>query len=74
MNLYSVRHDEGRIHHTFSKQTSTVSVLALMHDERAFLSGSWDASILVSAFCCRATIGLIDHLLIALGLEQWAIE
>ncbi|KAF8543250.1 WD40-repeat-containing domain protein [Trichophaea hybrida] len=45
INLQSVRHDEGKIITTLRKHTSAVSVLALAHDERSVLSGSWDKNI-----------------------------
>ena len=45
INLYSVRHDEGkRIAHLL-KHKSAVSVLTLAQDERSVLSGSWDKNV-----------------------------
>ncbi|GAA5883383.1 hypothetical protein JCM3774_004870 [Rhodotorula dairenensis] len=58
VNLWTVRHDEGQIRHVFRPAASptaapaqghspkaAVSVLALDHDERSFLSGGWDGRI-----------------------------
>ncbi|KAH8588093.1 WD40-repeat-containing domain protein [Bisporella sp. PMI_857] len=45
INLFSVRHDEGkRIAHLL-KHKSAVSVLTLARDERSVLSGSWDKNV-----------------------------
>ncbi|KAL3422660.1 transcription factor protein [Phlyctema vagabunda] len=45
INLYSVRHDEGKRIAFMSKHTSAVSVLTLAHDEKSVLSGSWDKNV-----------------------------
>jgi transcriptional activator SPT8 len=46
INLQSVRHDEGKRITCLRQHTSAVSVLTLAPDEKSFLSGSWDKSIL----------------------------
>jgi transcriptional activator SPT8 len=47
INLVTVRHEEGKCHHVFRKHTAPVSVLTIMPEERSFISGSWDKSIVV---------------------------
>jgi len=46
VNLYSVRHDEGRRLFSMQKHKSAVSVLTLAQDEKSVLSGSWDKSVI----------------------------
>jgi transcriptional activator SPT8 len=45
INLYSVRHDEGKRIAYMHKHKSAVSVLTLAQDEKSVLSGSWDKNI-----------------------------
>ncbi|KAH6724559.1 WD40-repeat-containing domain protein [Leptodontidium sp. MPI-SDFR-AT-0119] len=45
INLYSVRHDEGKRIAYMSKHKSAVSVLTLAQDEKSVLSGSWDKNV-----------------------------
>ncbi|EHL01168.1 putative Transcription factor SPT8 [Glarea lozoyensis 74030] len=45
INLYSVRHDEGKRIAYMQKHKSAVSVLALAQDEKSVLSGSWDKNV-----------------------------
>ena len=46
INLQSVRHDEGKRITWLRGHTSAVSSLSLAPDEKSFLSGSWDKTIL----------------------------
>jgi transcriptional activator SPT8 len=46
INLYSVRHDEGRRLFSMQKHKSAVSVLTMSQDEKSVLSGSWDKSVI----------------------------
>ncbi|KAJ3390424.1 Transcription factor spt8 [Lobulomyces angularis] len=46
INLYSVRHEEGQCHYTFTRHKQVVSVIKISPDEKSFLSGSWDRQIL----------------------------
>ncbi|KAF9972809.1 Transcription factor spt8 [Actinomortierella ambigua] len=46
INLWTPRHEEGTCHHVFRKHTAPVSCLKLTPDQRGFISGSWDHSIL----------------------------
>jgi transcriptional activator SPT8 len=45
INLYSVRHDEGKLIACLQKHKSAVSVLTLDRDEKSVLSGSWDKNV-----------------------------
>lgn len=45
INLYSVRHDEGKLIASLQKHTSAVSVLTLDREEKSVLSGSWDKNV-----------------------------
>ncbi|CAG8975459.1 hypothetical protein HYALB_00004773 [Hymenoscyphus albidus] len=45
INLYSVRHDEGKRITALQKHKSAVSVLTLAQDEKSVLSGSWDKNV-----------------------------
>ncbi|RKF60500.1 Transcription factor SPT8 [Erysiphe neolycopersici] len=46
INLYSIRHEEGRRIAYMHNHKSAVSVLKLAQDEKSVLSGSWDKKIL----------------------------
>jgi transcriptional activator SPT8 len=45
INLYSVRHDEGKRIAILNQHKSAVSVLTLASDEKSVLSGSWDKNV-----------------------------
>ncbi|KIN04510.1 hypothetical protein OIDMADRAFT_116415, partial [Oidiodendron maius Zn] len=45
INLYSVRHDEGKLIASLQKHKSAVSVLTLDKEEKSVLSGSWDKNV-----------------------------
>ncbi|KAI9292689.1 WD40 repeat-like protein [Neoconidiobolus thromboides FSU 785] len=45
INLYTVRHEEGKLHHVFREHGEPVSVLKTFNNEKALISGSWDKSI-----------------------------
>ncbi|KAI1004431.1 hypothetical protein K3495_g3785 [Podosphaera aphanis] len=45
INLYSVRHDEGKRIAHMHQHKSAVSVMKLASDEKSVLSGSWDKNI-----------------------------
>jgi transcriptional activator SPT8 len=45
INLYSVRHDEGKRITCLQQHTNAVSVLSLAADEKSVLSGSWDKNV-----------------------------
>lgn len=46
IRLQSIRHEEGKEIALLQKHTSAVSVLSISSDEKSFLSGSWDKSVL----------------------------
>ncbi|PBP17791.1 WD40 repeat-like protein, partial [Diplocarpon rosae] len=45
INIYAVRHDEGKRIAYMMKHKSAVSVLTLAQDEKSVLSGSWDKNV-----------------------------
>ncbi|CZR63086.1 related to transcription factor SPT8 [Phialocephala subalpina] len=45
INLYSVRHDEGKKITSLRLHKAAVSVLTLAQDEKSVLSGSWDKNV-----------------------------
>ncbi len=45
INLYTVRHDEGRCHDVLRHHKSPVSCMSLSADEKWVVSGSWDKSV-----------------------------
>jgi transcriptional activator SPT8 len=47
INLYTVRHEPGKVHYTFAEHHAAVSALALSSDEKSVFSGSHDGHALV---------------------------
>lgn len=47
INLFTVRHEPGRLCHTMSSHRGHVSALALDHDEKGFFSAGWDGDAIV---------------------------
>lgn len=48
INLFTVRHEEGKCHHVLRQHKAPVSVLKITQDETGCVSGSWDKTVLVS--------------------------
>ncbi|KAH9951464.1 WD40 repeat-like protein [Amylocystis lapponica] len=46
INLFTVRHDPGRLCHAMRGHRGPVSALALQHDEKGFFSAGWDGEAL----------------------------
>ncbi|CAG8539092.1 3966_t:CDS:10 [Ambispora gerdemannii] len=46
INLFTVRHEEGKCHHVLKEHNGPVSVLKITQDEIGFISGSWDKQVL----------------------------
>ncbi|KAI0054140.1 WD40 repeat-like protein [Auriscalpium vulgare] len=46
INLYTIRHEPGRVFHTFQGHRGPVSALSLDHDEQGFFSAGWDGDAL----------------------------
>ncbi|CAH1761387.1 15081_t:CDS:10 [Entrophospora sp. SA101] len=46
INLYTVRHEEGRCHHVLRHHKAPVSVLKITQEETGCVSGSWDKTVL----------------------------
>jgi len=45
INLFTVRHACGKIHHVFRKHKAPVSALVLADKDRTMISGSWDRGV-----------------------------
>ncbi|KAI0256810.1 WD40-repeat-containing domain protein [Lactifluus subvellereus] len=46
INLFTVRHEPGRLFHVMQGHRGPVSALSLQHDERGFFSAGWDGQVL----------------------------
>ncbi|KAA1471108.1 WD40 repeat-like protein [Dentipellis sp. KUC8613] len=46
INLYTLRHEPGRIFHSMDAHRGPVSALCLQHDEKGFFSAGWDGNAL----------------------------
>ncbi|CAG8492711.1 1399_t:CDS:10 [Funneliformis mosseae] len=46
INLFTVRHEEGKCHHVLRQHKAPVSVLKITQDEAGCVSGSWDKTVL----------------------------
>ncbi|KAF8651463.1 hypothetical protein AX16_004762 [Volvariella volvacea WC 439] len=49
INLFTVRHDPGRLIHSMNGHRGPVSVLSMDYDEKGFFSAGWDSEAIVSA-------------------------
>jgi transcriptional activator SPT8 len=47
INLFTVRHEPGRLFHVMHEHRGPVSALSLQHDERGFFSAGWDGQAIV---------------------------
>lgn len=47
INLFTVRHEPGRLMHTLFGHRGPVSAMAMRHDEKGFFSAGWDGEALV---------------------------
>ncbi|THH26564.1 hypothetical protein EUX98_g7621 [Antrodiella citrinella] len=43
INLFTARHDPGRLIHTMTRHRGPVSALAMEHDQKGFFSAGWDS-------------------------------
>jgi hypothetical protein len=48
INLFTVRHDTGRLCHVMNGRRGPVSALSMEHDEKGYFSAGWDGEALVS--------------------------
>ena len=53
INLFTVRHDPGRLVHVLQGHRGPVSGLSIDHDEKGFFSASWDGEAVVSGRLCH---------------------
>lgn len=68
INLFTVRHEPGRLCHTMQAGQNTITALALDHDEKAFFSAGGDGDAIV---CTSSTSFQISaDVFIALGFEH----
>lgn len=49
INLFTVRHDPGRLAHVLRGHRGPVSSLSLQHDEKGVFSAGWDGEAIVSS-------------------------
>ena len=47
INLFTVRHEPGRLFHVMQEHRGPVSALSLQHDQRGFFSAGWDGQAIV---------------------------
>ena len=48
MNLFTLRHEPGRLCHVMNGHRGPVSALALDYDDKGFFSAGWDGEAIVS--------------------------
>jgi hypothetical protein len=48
INLFTVRHEPGRLCHVMNGHKGPVSALSLDHDEKGYFSAGWDGEAIVS--------------------------
>lgn len=48
VNLFTVRHEPGRLCHVMNGHRGPVSALSLDHDEKGYFSAGWDGEAIVS--------------------------
>jgi hypothetical protein len=51
INLFTVRHEPGRVCHVMNGHRGPVSALSLGHDEKGYFSAGWDGEAIVSHVC-----------------------
>lgn len=70
INLFTVRHDPGRLHHVFPGHRGPVSGLALDYDQKSFFSAGWDGEAIASFFLTAYT----DLPLTNFVAQQWDLN
>jgi hypothetical protein len=58
INLFTVRHEPGRLFHAMQEHRGPVSALSLQHDERGFFSAGWDGQAIVGHTFTERSIAL----------------
>ncbi|EEB91018.1 hypothetical protein MPER_10697 [Moniliophthora perniciosa FA553] len=51
INLFTVRHEPGRLCHTLTGHRGPVSAMSMDHDEQGFLSAGWGEEAIVNVLC-----------------------
>ncbi len=57
INLFTVRHEPGRLFHVMQEHRGPVSALSLQHDERGFFSAGWDGQAIVGYTFSDGSLG-----------------
>jgi transcriptional activator SPT8 len=57
INLFTVRHEPGRLFHVMQEHRGPVSALSLQHDERGFFSAGWDGQAIVGYTFTGGSLG-----------------
>lgn len=73
VNLFTVRHEPGRLCHVMNGHRGPVSALALDYDEKSFFSAAWDGEAIVSLFTWSTLPQQteIKDMRAAMGPEHW---
>jgi hypothetical protein len=53
VNLFTLRHEPGRLCHVMNGHRGPVSALALDYDDKGFFSAGWDGEAIVSGPTCH---------------------
>jgi transcriptional activator SPT8 len=61
INLWSVRHEEGKLQHVIRGHKSTVSALQIGVEERTVLTGSWDKKVKLWSLDTGAAVKEYSH-------------
>jgi hypothetical protein len=56
VNLFTIRHDPGRVVHSLSGHLGPVSALAMLPGEKGFISAGWDGEALVRGYLRTACL------------------
>jgi WD40 repeat protein len=57
INLFTVRHEPGRLFHVMQEHRGPVSALSLQHDQRGFFSAGWDGQAIVGYTFTDGSLG-----------------
>lgn len=61
INLFTVRHEPGRLFHAMQEHRGPVSAISLQHDERGFFSAGWDGQAIVGYTSTEGSLALRAH-------------
>ena len=69
MNLFTVRHEPGRLCHTMKAHRGPVSALSLDHEEKGFFSAGWDGEAIVGSMRARTALFILWN-----SFQQWDLN